>query len=355
MNFKNLLIKILVRALRPHSPNVSEEKRFLILSTTGLGDTLWGTPAIRAMRESFPNSYIALLTSGTGNALLKHNYRIDEIFETKDPLFFPLFSLYRKLKAKNFTHILNFHTSQRPVLPLSAVLGAQEIIGTRGINKGLDFLLTQSLDNHPIHEIQRRLNIVSQVGAHTLDPSMELFLNPEDERAADTFLKEIHCDSTLIAIHPGAKDGYKQWPASHFIKLGNKLIQTFNCRIIITGTPAEKNLVASIASQINGAIPVTHLPLLVTAALIERMDLLIANDTGPMHLGFAQKTPTIGIFTPTDPNLCGPYFVPSATAIAKKPTCTPCLRKKCREPFCLLQIGVDEIYNAVLAFLSLNT
>ncbi len=353
MNFKNLLIKLLVWSLKPRLANAAEEKRFLILSTTGLGDTLWGTPAIRSLRESFPSSYIALLTSGTGNALLKHNPHINAIFVAKDPLFFQLFSLYRKLKTQKFTHVLSFHTSQRPVLPLSAILGAQEIIGTRGINKGLDFLLTRPLSNFPTHEIQRRLDIISEVGAHASDFSMELFLSPDDEKAADIFLQAARFPR--IAIHPGAKDGFKQWPPSHFIKLGNKLVQTLNCQIIITGTPSEKELVESIASQIQGAIPATHLPLLATAALIKRTDLLIANDTGPMHLGFAQKTPTLGIFTPTDPKLCGPYFVPSALAIARKPTCTPCLRKKCKEPFCLLQIGVDEIYNSALDLLHLNT
>lgn len=350
MNFKNKLIKTLVDALRPNALNLGEEKRFLILSTTGLGDTLWGTPAIRALRECFPTSFIGVVTSPIGKALLQHNRKIDELFIAKNPLLPSLIPLYQKLRAQKITHILSFHTSQRPMLPLAAILGATEIIGTNGINKGLDFLLTHPLDNHPMHEIQRRLAIVAQVGAHTLDSSMELSLSPEDERAADAFLEELHIPSYLpmIAIHPGAKDSFKQWPAAHFIELGNRLVQNLGCRIIITGTPAEKNLVDSIASHIEGSHTATHLPLLATAALIKRMDMVIANDTGPMHLAFAQKTPTIGLFTPTDPKLCGPYYTESALAIAKNPTCTPCIRKRCKEPFCLLQIGVQQVYDAAL-------
>jgi ADP-heptose:LPS heptosyltransferase len=351
LKLKNKLIKTLVRALRPSSLNLGEEKRFLVLSTTGLGDTLWGTPAIRALRECFPTSYIGLVTSPIGKALLQHNGRIDEIFVAKDPLLPSLFSLYRKLKPKRITHVLNFHTSQRTVLPLSALLGAQEIVGTYGINKGLDFLLTHPLDNPPVHEIQRRLFIVAQVGAHTLDSSMELSLSPDDEKAANAFLDTLQTSSCLplIALHPGAKDGFKQWPTSHFIELGNKLVQTLSCRIIVTGIPAEKPLVDAIVSRIEGAASATHLPLLATAALIKRMNMMIANDTGPMHLAFAQKIPAIGLFTPTNPQLCGPYFAESALAIAKKPTCTPCLHKRCQEPFCLLQIGVQDVYNSALS------
>lgn len=339
-----------MNSLRPHSLNLGEEKRFLILSTTGLGDTLWATPAIRALRECFPTSYIGVVTSLVGKALLQHNRRIDELIVANNPLFPSLLSLYRNLKEKKITHILSFHTSQRPMLPLAALLGATEIIGTSGINKGLDCLLTHPLDNHPMHEIQRRLAIVAKVGAHTLDSSMEITLSPEDEEAARVYLDELQIPSylPLIALHPGAKDAFKQWPASHFIDLGNRLVQDVGCHIIVTGTPAEKNLVDSIATQIRGASSVTHLPLLGMAALIKRMEIMIANDTGPMHLAFAQKIPTIGLFAPTDPNLCGPYFIESAVAIAKKPTCTPCLRKKCQEPFCLLQIGVQEVYDATL-------
>lgn len=350
MKFKNKLIHTLVKTLKPASLNLGEEKRFLVLSTTGLGDTLWGTPAIRALRECFPTSYIGVATSPIGKALLQHNRRIDELFLVKDPLLPSLFSLYRPLKAKKITHVLSFHTSQRAVLPFSAMLGAKEIIGTYGINKGLDFLLTHQLDHPPMHEIQRRLLIVAEVGAHTLDTSMELFLGNEDERAVDALFEELLIPPylPLVALHPGAKDGFKQWPSSHFIELGNRLVQNLGCRILVTGTPAEALLVKTIAASIEGAAPVTHLPLLATAALIKRMDLMIANDTGPMHLAFALKTPTIGLFAPTDPKLCGPYFVDSALAIAKSPTCSPCLRKQCREPFCMRQIGVQEVYSSAL-------
>jgi ADP-heptose:LPS heptosyltransferase len=155
----------------------------------------------------------------------------------------------------------------------------------------------------------------------------------------------------MVALHPGAKDGFKQWPASHFIELGNRLVQNLGCRIIVTGTPSEKSLVESIVSHIEGAAAATDLPLLAAAALIKRMALMIANDTGPMHLAFAMKTPTIGLFTPTNPDLCGPYLAENGFSIAKKTTCSPCLRKKCLEPFCLLQIGVQEVYDAALRIL----
>jgi ADP-heptose:LPS heptosyltransferase len=67
-----------------------------------------------------------------------------------------------------------------------------------------------------------------------------------------------------------------------------------------------------------------------------------------MHLAFAVKTPTIALFCPSDPKSFGPYFVDKCTVIKKHHTCTPCLKKKCREPFCMRQISPAEVFELAL-------
>lgn len=326
----------------------SREKRFLLVSTTGLGDTLWATPAIKALRETFPSSFIAVLTSSTGKAVLKHNRRLDAIFTLQAPILFSLISLYFRLKALKITHVITFHTSQRLVLPFVALLGAEHIIGSYGINKGLDDLLTRVVEHGSVHEIERRLELVAVVGAHTLDPSLELFVGDEDEKVV---LNLISGYRPLIVMHPGAKDRFKQWPPEHFIALGQRLVGSGGFRILVTGSQGEKELVEQIASQIPGAQPVLSLTVTQLGALLKRVSLFVGNDTGPMHVALSQHTPTIGLFAPTNPLRCGPYHMSNGLAIAKSPTCTPCIKKRCRDPFCLLQIGVDEVYRAALNIL----
>ncbi|MBS0620668.1 MAG: glycosyltransferase family 9 protein [Verrucomicrobia bacterium] len=341
---KNTLIRAAVQILRPKEVNRSSQERFLILSTTGLGDTLWGTPAIRALRREFPKSHIAILTSPIGKEVLLHNPHVDAFYVAKDPVFLSLASLYNRLRKENFTHIFSFHTSQRPILPLAAILGAQEVVGTAGQNKGLDALLTKALPNIAQHEITRRLCIV---GGPDGDPEMELFLSIEEEREASAFLEK-YPRRPWIAIHPGAKDLFKQWEPAHFATLCQKLSGKLGGTLFLTGTPQEKKLVDAIAKAAPGTVPITNLPLRKAASLLKQMDLLVSNDTGPMHIGFALKVPTVALFTPTNPALCGPLRVKNAEVIAKPSTCTPCLRKKCQEPFCLLQIGVSEVYDTCL-------
>ncbi len=340
MQIKNVLIRFFVALLKPVIKK-HHENNFLIVSTTGLGDTLWGTPAIRALREAHPDAYIGVLTSSIGAQVLQNNPHITELFTLKKS---SLVSLYFSLKRRRIGTIFIFHTSQRAVLPFCALLGARRIVGSTNINKDLDFLLTDPIEHEKVHEIERRLKIVGQ----SQPKWMEIFPSAKDD-------KTVLPGDFVIGMHPGAKDLFKQWPPEHFIELGKKLKEHLGCHIVVTGTPAEKKLVETVASGI-GAIGIfQNLSILGLAALMKRFSLFITNDTGPLHIACATKTPTIALFTPTEPHICGPYFAPHVKTIQKKPTCSPCLRKKCQDPFCMRQISPTEVLKKALSLLEEKT
>lgn len=354
MSWKNKIIKGLLWLFSPETTRPShprEPNRFLIVSTTGLGDTLWGTPAIRALRQSFPESHIAVLTSEIGYGVLEHNKNIDELFVIGSSPFFSLLRHFAALKRDQFDAILVFHTSQRIVLPFCALLEAEHLIGTKEINKDLDFLFTKGLEKKRQHEIERRLDIVRQVGAYVSDYALEMTTRKEDDQAAQRFLDShgIPDHIPLIGLHPGAKNTFKQWAPECFIEVGKRLAEQLGAQIFVTGDHSEALLVLEIASRIPGAIPVAgELDLTTFTALLKRMNVFITNDTGPMHLAFAAKTPTVAIFGPTDPYLCGPYHVKNTKVLKTQQTCQPCLKKRCAEPFCMMQIGPDAVYSAAI-------
>jgi ADP-heptose:LPS heptosyltransferase len=335
---KNLFLKKAIPFLRSLIPRNKETHRVLIVATTALGDTLWATPAIENLRRSFPKHYLAVLTSPIGLEIFRHNPHIDKLYCLKEPLSRHFFSLWRTLHAEHFDTILLFHASQRLTLPLCSLLGASRLIGTAGINKGLDVLLTDPLPNHAQHEIVRRLQIVAHYGAATPTQALSFFLQPQELLPPRS--------GRWIAIHPGSKDAFKRWPAERFIEVGNKLKETFDCNILITGTKDEKALMQTVAAAIPGAHLAETQTLRSFAALLNQMDLLISNDTGPVHLACALNRPVVALYSSTDPALCGPHQAPRALAIARRPTCDPCLKRKCRQPFCFLQIGTQEVLAA---------
>lgn len=355
MKWKNALIKALLwlfspQATRPVHPEKPE--KFLIVSTTGLGDTLWATPAIRALRQTYPDSTLSVLTSAIGAEALQHNKHIDEIYVLGPSVFFSLLRFLPKLRREKFDSVLIFHTSQRIVLPFCAFLEAPQMIGTAGLNKDLDFLLTQALEKKHQHEIERRLEIAKAIGAHVSDYHLEMTCQIEEEQKATRFLEGhgVLDHIPLIGIHPGAKNLFKQWPPEHFIEVGRRLTQHLGCQIFVSGDQSEAQLLFEIASKIPGAIPIAgELDLPTFTALLKKMDVFITNDTGPMHLAFAAEVPTVALFGPTDPSLCGPFHVKKAQVLAASKTCSPCLAKNCTQPFCLLQLGPEQVYDAALS------
>jgi ADP-heptose:LPS heptosyltransferase len=328
---KNRLLLAAVRLLRK---KVSHPKqKILVITTTALGDTLWATPALESLRASFPNAYIAVLTSPIGEEALRYNPWTNDLFVLKG------FWTLKRLPL--FSEIIILHASQRFALPMAALLGPNRIVGTSGINKGLDELLTDSIDNRQEHEIERRLQLIERIGAKRHSETLSFFLQPQEI---------VPPQLNTIALHPGSKDPFKRWPKEHFIEIGRQL-QKMGYQIVITGTKEELALRREVADAIQARL-LGDFSLREFAAFLNRIDLLISNDTGPVHLACALKRPVIAIYSSTDPKLCGPHKAKYATTIARPPTCQPCLKRACQRPFCFMQIGPEEVINAAKIILN---
>lgn len=349
---KNSLIRCIIglsKRFNVPERNVKERpERFLIVSTTGIGDILWGTPAIRALKEAYPDSYIGLLTTATGCELLKGNPYIDRFFIFKRGLrVLTLLKLLKELRQERFGVAFIFHASDRIIWPLVFLTGTPQIIGIVGQSKGLDFILTKAIEQDNVHGVDMRLRLVGEAGASRKNESAPaLYLSEAETIDASKFLETLGFDEnfTIIGFHPGAQKPFKCWPAERFIETGRRLVKDIGCKVIITGDRNEKGLCEYIASQIPGAVSVAgKANLRETAAIIEKMHLFITNDTGPMHMAFALGTPTVAIFCPTNPGLCGPYNAKDVVIIKRPVTCNPCIGKECQRPVCMGQITVEEV------------
>ena len=347
MSFKNWILLLFVRLLRKKRCNNPSNRHFLIISTTGLGDTLWATPALQALRQSFPSAAITLLTTPLGEQVLRHNPWVDEMIVFEEPLAPKFFSLWRMLTKKSIDTVLVFHASQRAMLPLASLLGAKHIVGTNGINKNLDSLLTHAIDNRFEHEIVRRLQLIEAVGGKRGSETLSYFPTEEEILAAPKLPKN------CVALHPGSKDGFKRWPAAHFIYVGKRLVEA-GYHILITGASDEKELMQTIGAEIpNATLCSPHLSLRAFAALLQQVALVISNDTGPVHLSCALKVPVLSFYAPTNPLQCGPHAAKKALAFTKPKTCDPCRKRNCAFAFCLLQIGPEDVVNSALDMLKI--
>ena len=324
-------------------------KRVLLISATALGDTLFSTPAIRALNERYPDWGLEVLAHQRFSALLAHNPHIDRVWA------YPgrnrrLLTLARNLRRRRFDLAVILHGNDPEATLLAQATGSPYILGSARSPLALAYTAAVG-DPEPFeHAIERRLAYVRLLGADTPDRRMDLVLPREEVKRAETILVQ-HFGTPpplIFALHPTGSDPYKWWPAASFVALGDFLFQTYQASLLIISGSHDRKEAAAIAAQLPGPSLVTggRFTLLTTAALLSKCRLLVANDSGPLHMGLALGVPSIALLGADHPRRVGPYQVPWGAFLHKREAVclrAPCLLRKCPENLCLQAIAVSEV------------
>jgi heptosyltransferase-2 len=202
-----------------------------------------------------------------------------------------------------------------------------------------------------IHQVQYYLDLISGLGLKSASPRLSFPLTPEDKNQAENLLRALGVDlkKQLIVLNPGAYYGSaKRWPSPYYSRLAAMLQESNSVEILIIGSSAETGLAKDISLSLENK------PFLLTgktslrqlAGVLDRADLCVTNDSGPMHMATALGVPTLALFGPTDPRVTGPFQAPSEF-IKKDVACWPCSYREC--PFdhrCMEQIKPEEVFQA---------
>lgn len=339
----------------------SPSPKILIVLVAGIGDLILASKGIRALRKGHPAAIIHILTSSEAAPIAVnypyidavHAFPIRELRNDKRVIL-TILRIVRDLRKKDFDKLLNLYrvtsfTGAMKMGSLFSLLRAKTKIGHD--RYGFGCFLSQRVSAETFegtHIVKAMHEITLTAGGIADDRGIEVFWDPGAVFKWDSFFKE-HAGKTLIGINPGGDRGNRRWPPDRFASLARKIIERFDGSIILLGGPQEKNIAAIIAgsiptpvSNLAGAIPIEELPY-----LISRLDLLITNDSGPMHIAAATKTPLLALFGPEDPLLFGPYASPELYRVVWKDLpCRPCGAGKCSSPACLDLISVEEVLAA---------
>jgi ADP-heptose:LPS heptosyltransferase len=341
----------------PHKTSL----KILIVLIAGIGDLILASKSIRAIRNGYPDAEIHLLTS-TEAASLAVNYPYIDYVHTfpvrelrKDKSF--LFSILRNvhdLRKINFDLCMNLYrvgslSGAAKMGILFSLLKAKRKIGHD--KDGFGLFLTEKVSCGVFkgcHVVDAMQEIASQAGGATDDRGLDVFWSPKITAKWDTFFAQTE-GKNLVGINPGGDRENRRWAPDRFAAVAEKIIEQFHSGVILLGGQADRHIAASIECGIHsdivnlsGKIPLEELPY-----VISRLDLLITNDSGPMHIAAATKTPLVAIFGPEDPRLFGPYTAPALyRVIQKELPCRPCRDDQCACPSCLDMITQDEMLAA---------
>lgn len=350
------LIRGFISGLHPFTPT-----KILLLRLDHMGDVLMATPAMIALRRSFPKARIYVAVKKNNCPLISLPGVVDEIVpltpwwtvspgEERDS--WP--SLWRKirgLRRESFDLGIDFKGDMRNIL-LLFLAGSRRRL-SYGIRGG-GFLLTKTVKylSGPRHEVDRNLDFIRALVGEIDRMPPRYQIGPEEEREVKIKFEKIFTPGEkLIGIHPGANSSSKIWPAAYFAKLIDKIKEEGLGRVIIFAGPKEKEILRALKLSLKSApLLLDNLSLKDLAAFFKELDLFIGNDSGPFHLAEAVGTTVVTIFGSTFSDIVGPVS-PESEVVKSRRFCAPCRRpgerERCVRNDCLRDISVEEVYEVI--------
>lgn len=342
-------------------------KKILLVRTDRLGDLVLTTPAIKAVRESYPDAYIAMIVRPYTELLIRDNPYLNEVIVYdkygRDRSAIAGIRFAMELKRSNFDLAIIFHPTNR----MHIITYLAKIPRRIGYDENLSFLLTDRIKNTKhegkMHERDYTLDMLKILEIEAEDKELYIPIDNEAERYIGELLSRqgIGEGDRVVAIHPGASCPSKIWPLERFAKLADRLIQSCKVRAVVIGgedkrdifcVDSVKKFMQEEAVFLTGGLDLPRL-----GALLKRAVVFVSNDSGPVHVAVAVKTPVVSIFGRNQPGL-GPTrwgpLGPRDIVLHKDVGCAGiCLAHDCKRGFdCLKAISVDEVFSAAETLLN---
>jgi len=360
------------RLLQPPKPSsfATPPSSLLLLRTHAIGDVLLTTPVIRALKQAWPQTRLSMLVGHKSRPVLEGNPYLDEILSFPESWWFQhrfdkIWTLTRRLRRYPKDGLILFHAS--PLLHLwGCWLKAPLRVGFD--SQGSGFSLTHKV---PLSTGSRRylgdinLDLVRILGLPAGSPELDLFLQADELKSAQRLLPDKTAGPRLVGIAPGGGQNpleqisVKQWPPEHYVKLLIRLSRLFPLIFVLLGDRHD-TAIEAIAAQVAGhGVQTLNLrgrtTLRELAAVIQQLDLLITNDSSPLHLAVALKTPVVSLFGPTAAWALCPSG-PRRLALQSPAACSPCYPfgrfPGCPAPNCMAAISVEAVTEAAASLLS---
>jgi heptosyltransferase II len=332
-------------------------QKIIVRLPNWIGDFVMATPALADLRRHFPAAHITAMSSMPISELLQEDPAIDEILSfTK-----PDSRLAERQNMLNISKKLRMGQYDLGILLTNSFSSALWFwLGNvkRRLGYAVDWrslLLTDRMEppDTKIHQVECYKHLVQPLGIPISVTAPRLFLSEKEEADAREFLYQrgICPGQTLIGINPGAAYGSaKCWPPERFRSLASFFLQDPQFSVLFFGDAQTQNLVNEICSglpeRVINLAGATNLRQL--ACLIKNCDVLVTNDSGPMHMGVALQTPVVALFGSTDDVVTGPWGQKEGV-INKHHSCSPCFKRTCSSDFrCMYKIEVEEVAQKAL-------
>lgn len=330
-------------------------RKIALLRASRIGDFICATPAFRALRHAFPEAEITIITLPILRAIALHSPHLDryrefpgfpgiaeQFFDSRRTTHF-----LQMMQEEHFDLALQMQGSGVYSNPFTLLLGAK--ISAGFVRPGDSAGLLDAALPYPeqIHEIRCVLSLTTFLGIPAQGEYNEFPLWPQDHAEAAALLAQTQ--PPLIGLHPAAREQARRWPLERFAAAGAQLHNKYGGTVIILGEQEEQATGEQLAQQIDApSLNLVGKTSLVTlGAVIDRLAVLITNDTGPAHIAYALAAPTVTIFGAGNPATNGPLQPGPFRVLAHPVPCRPCGCSICPiDSPCLEGVTIEQVVEA---------
>jgi lipopolysaccharide heptosyltransferase I len=346
--------------------------KILIVKTSAIGDVIHTLPSLWSLRTHYPEAHITWLVEETAADLVIGHQALNRVLVARRK------SWLNDLRAGRISHalsgLLRFIRELRDthydlVIDFQGLLkSAVWVVMARatrkaGFGRGMErteyshLALNERIPavNMNQHAIDRSLMLLKAIGVPPIEVRYELPVAAQHRSDATALLRAcgVREDDRLVTINAMARWPTKLWEPQWFASLADRL-EGQGIPVVFTGGPQDGPAIDEIGRfmagrhrRLDGRTSLNAL-----AALLQRAQVLVTTDSGPMHLAAAVGTPVVALFGPTAPWRTGPYG-PNHVVLRADLVCSPCFKKQClttlyEERACMRRLSVDEVVQAVL-------
>ena len=329
-------------------------KKMLIVKPSSLGDVVHSLPFLNSMKRCFPKAEIHWVIAKGLEGLLEDHPMIDKLIIINKDLWKKLSQtgntlkeireLFKQLRHEKYDMVVDLQGLLRSGL-ITLATHAPLRIGFSEAREGSRFFYTKKVKaGKDIHAVDRYMKVAEELGCDVND---RVFPFPLSNSVAHETGKQANLGPYAVLV-PGARWKTKIWPAESFGKVASML----PLRSVIVGARADRTIADAVVSH-SGEKAVSLAGETSLRELIEIMrtaEVVITNDSGPMHIAAALNIPVIALFGPTSPAKTGPYGR-GHVVLQSQAVCVPCFKRECRDMQCMKDITPEAVYQEALEIL----
>lgn len=301
-----------------------DPRNILVIDFGQLGDVVLSLPALRSIRERFPQARITVAVGSPGAPIVEMSgyanatLVVDRVALRDGPKPLSIMRIARivkEVRRAQFDFVIDLHSLYETNL-LGFLSGAPKRLYARRPNRSLDFLANFSPrppveDTRPSkHAIDRYLDVLIPLGIKNTERSPRLRTRAEDDASVEQMLKKAkaHTGAPLVGLFPGAGHPARRWPLARFNELADQLVRNDDVRIVIFAGPEERAFVREMRETFpRSTIVFDKLTIPQLASALARLAVFVTNDTGPMHIATAVGTSVVALLDRPTPN----SFIPT--------------------------------------------